>query len=146
MYNHNVIYTLMETAKRTLEEAIDPVVEEHTTGTAEVLETFTLTLNRKDRKDGMSKHTVVAGSRVIEGTATAHSLARVLRDGETVHEGRIISLRHFKQEVRSMKKGSECGMILHDYSGVSKGDRIVFFERVSRKPSLYEGEEDFKPT
>jgi translation initiation factor IF-2 len=140
VHSHNIIYGLMEAAKQTLEDAIDPVVEERETGTAEVLETFTLTLNRKDRADGMGKHTVVAGARVVSGVATANSLARVMRRGEQVHDGKVISLRHFKQEVRSMKKGSECGMILHNFSGLEKGDLVFFYETVSRKPSLYEEE------
>jgi len=140
VHQHNVIYGLMEAAKQTLEGAIEPVVEERETGSAEVLETFTLTLNRKDRADGMAKHTVVAGARVLSGVATTTSLARVMRAGKQVHDGKVISLRHFKQEVRSMKKGSECGMILHDFSGLDKGDLVLFYEMVTRKPALYEAE------
>mmetsp|Transcript_11661 Transcript_11661/g.38377 ORF Transcript_11661/g.38377 Transcript_11661/m.38377 type:complete len:90 (-) Transcript_11661:3-272(-) len=83
-----------------LEAAIEPVVEARETGEADVLEVFTLTLNRKDRAVGMSKHTAVAGSRVTAGQASAGSAVRVVRGGEVIHEGDVISLKHFKQEVR----------------------------------------------
>jgi len=63
-----------------------------------------LTLNRKDREAGMGKYTMVAGARVVSGLATVNSKARVVRGETNVHDGKVISLRHFKQEVRSMKK------------------------------------------
>ena len=106
------------------------MVEARETGEADVLEVFTLTLNRKDRAVGMSKHTAVAGSRVTAGQASAGSAVRVVRGGEVtqggggvlsgplgssrvvsghlwssrhqvIHEGDVISLKHFKQEVRT---------------------------------------------
>ena len=63
------------------------MVEARETGEADVLEVFTLTLNRKDRAVGMSKHTAVAGSRVTAGQASAGSAVRVVRGGEVTHEG-----------------------------------------------------------
>jgi len=135
---HRVIYHLVDGVKSVLEDAIEPVYEDAVTGEAEVLETFTLTLNRKDRKEGMSKYTLVAGSRVTSGEATGKSLVRVKRDDEVIYEGSVVSLKHFKQEVRSLKKGSECGLILRDCSDLQRGDRLSFYEVVARKPSLYE--------
>ena len=65
--------------KEVLEEAIEPVIEEHERGNVEVLQTFTLTLNTKDRKAGMVKRTQVAGGRVTVGEARTRHKARVLR-------------------------------------------------------------------
>jgi len=138
VHSHSIIYALVDAAKEMLEAAIEPVVEARETGEADVLEVFTLTLNRKDRAVGMSKHTAVAGSRVTAGQASAGSAVRVVRGGEVIHEGDVISLKHFKQEVRTMKKGSECGLILRDYADLQSGDTIQFYELISRRPSLYE--------
>lgn len=136
------IFSLVQLAdmvKRLLEESIEPVIEEKIVGTSEVKETFTLTLNRKHRKDGMAKRTGVAGCKVANGEARASSLVRVERDGEAIHEGRVISLKSFKQEVKSVRKGQECGVILADYGDFEAGDVLTFYEMVSRRPSLYEG-------
>jgi len=138
----DVIYELVDCVKQKLEGAIEPVLQERTTGEAEVLEVFTLTLNRKDRREGMSKKTAVAGSRVASGQATNNSMVRIYRNEEVIHKGRVISLRHFKNEVRSVKKGSEFGMVLHDFSGWEKGDMVVFLETIARKVSLYGTVED----
>ena len=138
---HDVIYRLVDGVKEALEAAIEPIMEDHQTGTAEIVEVFTLTLNRKYRKDGMAKLTAVAGSRVTSGLATTNSLVRVTRGEKIIHEGKVISLRHFKQEVRSVKKGSECGMILHDFSSIKQGDMIQFYDVIARKPSLFDVDE-----
>ncbi len=95
-------------------------------------------LNRKDRKAGMSKFTKVAGSRVTSGELRISSRVRVARAGEAVYDGTLASLKHFKDEVRTAAKGSECGMIMHDFGGVEAGDMITAYEVVARKPSLYD--------
>ena len=108
---------------------------------------FTLTLNTKHRKDGMSKHTQVAGLRVEGGEARRAARVRVSRKAnpadddaapETVHEGRLVSLKHYKEEVASVRRGQECGVILADYSGAEPGDVYTFYEMVPRTPSLYD--------
>ena len=135
---NDVIYELVDGVKEVLEEAIEPVVEEHERGNVEVLQTFTLTLNTKDRKAGMVKKTQVAGGRVTVGEARTRHKARVLRGDEVLYDGKIVSLRHFKETVASVKKGSECGVILHNFGDAAEGDRISFYEEVPRKPHLYE--------
>ena len=133
-----MIYELVDGVKEVLEEAIEPVIEEHERGNVEVLQTFTLTLNTKDRKAGMVKRTQVAGGRVTVGEARMRHKARVLRGDEVLYDGKIVSLRHFKETVASVKKGSECGVILHNFGDAAEGDRISFYEEVPRKPHLYE--------
>jgi translation initiation factor IF-2 len=137
--SHRVIYELTDAVKDILEQAIEPVMEENVLGQADVLQLFTLTLNRKDRREGMSKHTQVAGGRVRSGEATLAAKVRVERKDEVVHEGRIVTLKHFKDEVKSVRTGQECGVVLANYTGCAEGDVLTFYEMVARKPSLYEG-------
>ena len=103
-------------------------------------EVFTLTLNQKDRKPGMSKSTMVAGSKVRSGQATnnAATLVRVSRSGDKLHEGRVVSLKSFKDEVRAVKSGKECGVILADFGAFEPADELTFFEMVPKKPGLYD--------
>ena len=107
-------------------------------GTCEVQQLFTLTLNRKDRKSGMAKHTQVAGCRVSGGEACIPARARVLRGEEVVHDGSALTLKHFKQEVRRVRRGQECGLVLTNFHGCEEGDVITLYELVARKPSLYD--------
>ena len=143
--------------------------------TCQVREVFTLTLNRKDRKDGFSKFTNVAGARVVSGEVRVRDRIRLWRGGEAVYDGTLASLKHFKEEVRArsravrarkrtvpgadavltwpprvsqvrmVAKGSECGMVLHDHGDVQAGDVISVYEIVARKPSLYDAIADDKP-
>lgn len=80
------------------------------------------------------------------GDAKANAKVRVERGAEgaeeTVHDGRVISLKSFKQEVKSVKKGQECGIILHNFGEMAEGDKLTFYEIVARKPGLYDAIED----
>ena len=142
---YDVIYDLTDAIKDMLEAAIKPVYEDKVLGETEVLQLFTLTLNRKDRKEGMNKFTQVAGCRVTSGDAIASARVRVHRGPEgkreAVHEGRVVSLKSYKKEVKEVGRGQECGVILNDFAGIEEGDTLTFFDIVARKPSLYE-----KPT
>ena len=60
------------------------------------------------------------------------------KEGEDVHEGTIVSLKHFKEEVKKVRRGQECGVILADFKGCEEGDLLTFYDMVPRKPSLYE--------
>ena len=138
IHTHDIVYELADGVKNILEEAMDPIIEEKVVGLAEVLQLFTLTLNRKDRKDGMSKFTQVAGCRVSEGEASIAARVRISRREDVVHEGSAVSLKHFKQEVKTVRRGQECGLVLANFSGCEEGDAVTFYELVARKPSLYE--------
>ena len=76
VHSHKVIYALVDAAKEVLEAAIPPRLEDVTHGSAEVLQTFELTLNAKDRREGMSKRTKVAGCKVGQGEAVVNSRPR----------------------------------------------------------------------
>ena len=142
VHTDRVIYELNDRVKEVLEAAIEPVFEEKELGQTEVQQIFTLTLNRKDRKEGMKKNTIVAGCRVVSGEAIAGARVRVLRGPEgkeeMVHDGKVVSLKSFKNEVKSVKRGQECGVILANSPQMEPGDVISFYDIVARKPSLYE--------
>lgn len=136
---HAIIYELSDRVKELLENAIEPVLEEIVLGAAQVQQLFTLTLNRKDRRSGMLKQTQVAGLLVSEGEASTVARVRVERGaGNVLHEGRVVSLKHFKNEVKTVRRGLECGIVLANYSGCEPGDVLTFYDIVPRKPSLYE--------
>lgn len=91
--------------------------------------------------------------RVESGDAKSDVLVRVSRKAseeddaelETVHEGRVVSLKQHKKDVRTVRRGQECGVILADFSDTQQGDILTFYEMVPRKPSMYDalpGEED----
>jgi translation initiation factor IF-2 len=87
----------------------------------------------------MLKQTQVAGLLVSEGEASAVARVRVERGaGNVLHEGRVVSLKHFKNEVKTVRRGLECGIVLANYSGCEPGDILTFYDIVPRKPSLYE--------
>ena len=143
IHTHRIIYELADSVKAVLEDAIEPIIEEKVVGTAEVQQLFTLTLNRKDRREGMSKFTQVAGCRVNSGDAISTAKVRVERKGEVVLDsGRIVSLKHFKEEVKTVRRGQDCGVVLADFSECEPGDQVTFYELVPRKPSLYEAMTD----
>jgi translation initiation factor IF-2 len=71
---------------------------------------------------------VVAGSYVVSGNITRNSRARVVRDGVVVYEGRIGSLRRFKDDVREVAEGFECGISIENFQDVHEGDIIEAFE------------------
>ena len=130
VHSHRVIYELVDAVKAVLEGAIEPVYEETVLGVAEVQQCFTLTLNRKDRREGMAKSTDVAGSRVSAGEASAAARVRVERDGAVLHDGRVVTLRHFRDEVKTVRRGQECGVVLHDFGGYEEGDTLTFLSLI----------------
>eukprot|EP00966_Prymnesium_polylepis_P260829 6024597-Prymnesium_polylepis.2 len=88
----------------------------------------------------MSKYTNVAGSRVSSGEVFIGARVRVRRGDEVVFNGRPVSIKHFKEEVKRVRKGSECGIILADFGEFEEGDTMSFYETVSRKVGLYDAE------
>ena len=120
---HSVIYTVTEEIQKGMEGLLDPTYKEVRIGTAEVREVF------KVPKIGS-----IAGCMVTEGriTRAGETTARLLRDNVVVHEGKIGSLRRFKDDVSEVKSGFECGIGLERYNDIKVGDTIEVFtmERV----------------
>lgn len=115
---YTVIYELLDDVKKAMIGMLAPVFQDVTDGYAEVRETFKLPGND-----------VVAGMYVLDGKITRNSRARVLRSGVVVHEGTISSLKRFKDDVREVQQGYECGLGLDGFNDIQVGDQIEFLHR-----------------
>jgi translation initiation factor IF-2 len=115
---YNIIYNLIDEIKLAMNGLLAPVFQDVTDGYAEVRETFKL-----------PGGDVVAGLYVLDGKITRNSRARVLRSGTVVSEGGIRSLKRFKDDVREVAAGYECGLGLDGFNDLQTGDQIEFFHR-----------------
>ena len=113
-----IIYDLLDAVKEIIEGSLEPEIKEVTVGIAEVKDTF------KSPKFGL-----IAGSIVLEGAVIKNLPIRVLRDNIVIHEGKLDSLRRFKDEASEVKSGTECGIGIENYNDVKVGDKIEVFER-----------------
>ena len=114
---HTVIYNVTDEIKKAMEGLLDPTLKEVTRGRAEVRNTFKV-----------PKFGVVAGCYVTEGTIPRSAQLRLLRDNRVIHEGKVGSLRRFKDDVSEVKQGFECGIGLDRYQDVKVGDIIEAFQ------------------
>ncbi len=123
---YNVIYSLVDDVKAALEGLLEPQWREVTDGYATVRAVFRLPKNQQ-----------VAGIYVNEGKVTRNSLARVLRAGTVIYEGQVASLKRFKEDVREVAAGYECGIGLENFSDFQEGDTIEFYhkEQVAGRPA-----------
>jgi translation initiation factor IF-2 len=121
---YTIIYDLITDVRAALEGLLEPEMAEHIMGRAEVRETFHI-----------PRVGVIAGCYVTEGTITRNAECRLLRDNVVVYQGRITSLRRFKDDVHEVGSGYECGIGLERFSDVKQGDVIEPFvrERVAKK-------------
>jgi translation initiation factor IF-2 len=118
-----VIYDLVDEVKQAMSGMLAPTRHETFLGNAEILEVFTI-----------SKVGKVAGCRVTEGKVERGAQVRLIRDNVVVHEGKLSTLKRFKDEVREVTAGQECGMAFENYQDMRQGDVIECFtvEHVQR--------------
>ncbi len=114
---YSIIYELIEQIEEAIEGLFEPAVKETVFGHATVRAIFE-----------MSKGPLVAGCVVTDGRVTRSGRVRVLRRGDVQFEGRIASLRHFQDDVREVKSGSECGIRLDGFTGFEEGDVIESYQ------------------
>jgi translation initiation factor IF-2 len=114
---YNIIYDAVDDIKKAMEGLLEPTFKEKNLGRAEVRETFSV-----------PKHGTVAGSYVTDGKMVRNALARLLRDNTVVYEGKMASLRRFKDDVKDVATGYECGISLENYNDVKVGDIIECYE------------------
>jgi translation initiation factor IF-2 len=114
---YSVIYKIVEELRDAMEGMLEPREVEETVATVEVRATFRA-----------SRVGTIAGSYVTDGTVRRGARARLVRDGTVVYEGRIASLRRFKDDVREVSQGLECGIVLENYADIKEGDVIEVFE------------------
>ena len=114
---YNVIYDLVDDLKAAMAGLLSPDLRETPLGTAEILEVFSV-----------SKTGKVAGCQVREGLVRRGASVRLIRDDIVIHEGELSSLRRFKDEVKEVNAGQECGMAFENYSDLKQGDVIECYE------------------
>ena len=114
---YNIIYNLVDDVKAALSGMLTPETREKFLGNAEILEVFNI-----------SKVGKVAGCRVTEGVMRRGSKVRLIRDNVVIHEGELSTLKRFKDEVREVQSGQECGMAFTNYQDMQKGDVIECFD------------------
>ena len=110
---YNIIYKVIEDIEAACNGLLDPEYEEVVTGQAEVRNTFKI-----------SKIGTIAGCYVTDGVIERNSLVRILRDGVVVFEGKMASLRRFKDDVKEVKYGFECGIGIENFNDIKEGDII----------------------
>jgi len=113
---YTVIYEAIDDIREAMEGLLAPTYREKTLGRAEVRKTFTVPGG------------TVAGSMVIDGKVVRGGNARLVRDGRVVFEGKIGSLKRFKDDVREVQAGYECGIGLENFNDIKPGDMIESYE------------------
>jgi translation initiation factor IF-2 len=114
---YSIIYNVVDDIKAALSGMLTPETREKFLGNAEILEVFSI-----------SKVGKVAGCRVTEGVVRRGSKVRLIRDNVVIHEGELSTLKRFKDEVREVQSGQECGMAFANYQDMQKGDVIECFD------------------
>ncbi len=122
---YNIIYNVVDDVKAALSGMLAPEMREKFLGNAEVLEVFAI-----------SKIGKVAGCRVTEGVVRRGARVRLIRDNVVIHDGELSTLKRFKDDVREVLAGQECGMSFANYQDLQKGDVIECFEVETVKRAL----------
>ena len=122
---YRIIYDLLDDIKKAVTGRMAPKLEERVVGSAEVRNTFKI-----------SKFGTVAGCFVKEGKIERRGKIRVVRDGVVGYEGKIGSLKRFKEDVREVEKGYECGILIENYNDVKVGDILEVFMVEELAPTL----------
>jgi translation initiation factor IF-2 len=122
---YSVIYNAISEVKSALEGLLSPLISEEVTGTIEIRDTF------KVPKSG-----TVAGCYVLDGKITRNNKIRLIRDGIVIHEGGIGNLRRFKDDVREVDAGYECGLNIENFNDIKVGDIIEAFKIIETKKTL----------
>ncbi|MEN5275421.1 translation initiation factor IF-2 [Brucella sp. TWI432] len=120
---YNIIYDLIEDVKAAMSGLLSPERRETFIGNAEILEVFNITKVGK-----------VAGCRVVDGKVERGAGVRLIRDNVVIHEGKLKTLKRFKDEVSEVPMGQECGMAFENYDDIRAGDTIEAFrvEHITR--------------
>ncbi len=125
IHTYTVIYDLLDEVKALLEGLMSPVIKEEVTAQAEVKETFVV-----------GKVGTIAGCKVTDGVITRNSKARLIRDGVVVYESSISSLKRHTDDVKEVKNGYECGIMLENFNDIKEGDVIETYKDVEEKVTL----------
>ncbi len=122
---YNIIYDLVDDVKKAMSGLLAPTLRETMLGNALILEVFNI-----------SKVGKVAGCRVTDGTVERGANVRLIRDNVVVHEGKLSTLKRFKDEVKEVQSGQECGMAFENYGDMRVGDVIECYRVETIQRSL----------
>ena len=122
---YNIIYDLVDDIKKAMSGLLAPTLRETMLGNAQILEIFNI-----------SKVGKVAGCRVTDGTVERGANVRLIRDNVVVHEGKLSTLKRFKDEVKEVQSGQECGMAFENYGDMRAGDVIECYRVETIQRSL----------
>ena len=120
-----IIYDLIDDVKALISGLMSPFIEEENTGQAEVRDTFVI-----------SKVGTIAGCMVVDGVIKRGIKVRLIRDGVVIHTGSIASLKRFKDDVKEVAKGYECGIMLEGYNDIQVGDVFESFVEIQKVQQL----------
>ena len=123
--SYSIIYDAINDIKDAMEGMLSPELREEITGTAEIRETFKI-----------SKIGTIAGCMVTTGKIFKNSGIRLIREGVVVFTGSLISLKRFKDDVKEVAKGYDCGLQIKNYNDIKEGDILECFQEVAVKKSL----------
>jgi translation initiation factor IF-2 len=122
---YTIIYEALDEVKLAMEGMLEAIIKEKVVGHAKVLQTF-----------NVPKLGAIAGSSVMDGKVTRSALVRLLRDQKPIFTGKIASLRRFKDDVKEVDKGFECGIGIENFNDFQPGDVIEAYELETIRPSL----------
>ena len=123
--SYSIIYDAINDVKDAMEGLLSPEMREEITGNAEIRETFKI-----------SKIGTIAGCMVTSGKIFRNSGVRIIREGVVVHVGELTSLKRFKEDVKEVAKGYDCGLQIKDYNDIKMEDVIEFYKEVAIKKKL----------
>ena len=116
---YRVIYNAIEDVEAAMKGMLDPTYEEQIIGHAEVRQTF--------RASGLG---VIAGSYVLDGKIVRGCSARITREGKQIFEGSLASLKRFKDDVKEVAAGYECGLVFEKFNDLQEFDQVEFYVMV----------------
>ena len=116
---YSVIYNAIEDVEAALKGMLEPIYEEQVIGHAEIRQIF--------KASGVGN---IAGSLVMDGKITKNATARIFREGDKIFEGPIATLKRFKDEVKEVKAGYECGLVFEKFNDIQEGDTVEAYEMV----------------
>lgn len=125
---HNVIYHLLDQVKDSMASLLEPESIVSVTGEAEILQLFEITSKKKIE--------IIAGSRVFSGKVMRNQPCRIIRNGESIHQGSVKTFKHHKKDIMEAGKGLECGLAIENFEDLKVGDIIQSLNITFKKQTI----------
>ncbi|MGL4226964.1 MAG: EF-Tu/IF-2/RF-3 family GTPase, partial [Rickettsia sp.] len=122
---YSIIYNLIDDIKAIMSGMLDPIIREQYIGSVAIRQVFNITKIGK-----------IAGSYVTKGIIKKGAGVRLLRDNVVIHEGKLRTLKRFKDEVKEVREGYECGIAFENYEDIREGDVVEVFELIQEQRQL----------